>query len=50
MATNGGRIEFQVGLNADAKSLDSLKQALLDIQKIKPADFNGTNEELKKVK
>ena len=50
MATNGGRIEFQVGLNVDTKNLDSLKQSLLNIQKIRPMDFSGSKQELNSIK
>ena len=50
MATNGGRIEFQVGLNVDTKSLDSLRKSLQDIQKIKPANFAGSRQELDQIK
>ena len=50
MAQQGGRIEFQVGFKTDKSGIQDLKKSLQDIQKVKPVNFNGTNEELKKVK
>ena len=49
MATNGGRIEFQVGLNVETKSVQSLKTTLQNLQKIRPVEFSGSREELKEV-
>lgn len=49
MATKGGRIQFQVGLNVETKSIQSLKTTLQNLQKIRPVDFGGTREELKQV-
>ena len=50
MASNGGRINFQVGFNVDKSGLNSLKSSLQSLQKIKIADFSGTKEQLKQVK
>lgn len=50
MAQQGGRIDFQIGFKADKSGIQDLKKSLQDIQKIKPANFDGTNEDLKQVK
>ena len=50
MAQNGGRIDFQVGLKTDQSSFNQLKSSLQGLSKIKIADFNGTNQDLKSVR
>ena len=50
MAQQGGRIDFQVGFKTDKSGIEDLKKSLQDIQKVKPINFDGTNEELKEVK
>lgn len=50
MAQQGGRIDFQIGFKTDKSGIQSLKKSLQDIQKIKPANFDGTKEDLQKIK
>ena len=42
MASRGGRINFQVGLETDKNSFSQLKNSLKDLQNIKITDFRGT--------
>lgn len=46
---NGGNITFGINYSVDSSGLNSLKSSLQSIQKIKPADFSGTREELREV-
>ena len=48
--SNGGRINFQVGYNVDQNSVNQVRKSLQDLQKIKIADFKGTDEQLQQVK
>lgn len=50
MAQQGGRIDFQIGFKTDKSGIQDLKKSLQQIQKIKPANFNGTNQDLQEVK
>ena len=50
MATNGNRINFQVGFNVDKSSLNQVSQAFQKIQNIKPVNFSGTQKELNEIK
>lgn len=50
MAQNGGRIDFKVGFSTDQSGLNQLKSSLQSLSKIKIADFNGTQQELRQVK
>ncbi len=50
MAQQGGRIDFQIGFKADKSGIQDLKKSLQQIQKIKPANFDGTNQDLQEVK
>ena len=49
MASRGGRINFQVGLETDKNSFSQLKNSLKDLQNIKITDFHGTTEQLKEI-
>ena len=50
MAQQGGRIDFQIGFKTDKSGIQDLKKSLQQIQKIKPANFDGTNQDLQEVK
>ena len=50
MAQNGGRIEFQVGVKQDQSSFKQLRQSLEQLSRIKLADFQGSEQELKQLK
>ena len=50
MAQQGGRIDFQVGFKADKSGIQDLKKSLQQIQKIKPANFDGANQDLQEIK
>ena len=50
MAQQGGRIDFQIGFKTDKSGIEDLKKSLQQIQKIKPANFDGTKEDLREVK
>ena len=43
------RINLQVGYTVDQQSLNKVKSSLQDLQKIKLADFSGTDKELKEI-
>ena len=49
MASRGGRINFQVGLETDKNSFSQLKNSLKDLQNIKITDFRGTEQQLKRI-
>ena len=50
MAQQGGRIDFQIGFKTDKSGIQDLKKSLQQIQKIKPANFDGANQDLQEVK
>lgn len=50
MAQQGGRIDFQIGFKTDKSGIQDLKKSLQQIQKIKPANFDGTNQDLQEIK
>ena len=50
MAQQGGRIDFQVGFKTDKSGIQELKKSLQDIQKIKPANFEGSKKDLQEIK
>ncbi len=50
MAQQGGRIDFQVGFKTDKSGIQELKKSLQDIQKIKPANFEGSKKDLREIK
>ena len=50
MAQQGGRIDFQVGFKADKSGINDIKKSLQDLQRIKIANFDGPQEDLKRIK